>query len=191
MIYILTLFTDPANSSHSKRLLSLLGPRVSFLKSIVFCSLIDLTLFRTEQETWPWIDWIGIDRYWTFFDLTIMSSKVLWFDDYFQSAHVLEMEHRSNSARPIQERETLYRLIVGWGVLFNTVSQSPYRQLRYDGYETAAQAVGGVIASYPMVAPSSRLSHLVQLGAKTEGEGSLHAHVHLPHMYVHVHDSYI
>jgi len=43
-------------------------------------------------------------------------------------------------------------------------------QLRYDGYVTAAQSVGHVIASYPPTSPSSRLSHLVQLGLKLEGE---------------------
>ena len=45
-------------------------------------------------------------------------------------------------------------------------------QLRYDGYENAAGAVGQIIATYPPVAPSSRLGHLVQLGMKTEGEGT-------------------
>ena len=53
----------------------------------------------------------------------------------------------------------------------HTHTHTLYSQLRYDGYENAAQAVSHVIASYPRVAPSSRLSHLVQLGMKTEGEG--------------------
>ncbi len=44
-------------------------------------------------------------------------------------------------------------------------------QLRYDGYVTAAQSVSHTIASYPPTSPSSRLSHLVQLGLKVEGEG--------------------
>jgi len=45
-------------------------------------------------------------------------------------------------------------------------------QLRYDGYVTAAQSVSHTIASYPPTSPSSRLSHLVQLGLKVEGEGT-------------------
>ena len=48
----------------------------------------------------------------------------------------------------------------------------PSSQLRYDGYETAASSLSGIISSFPPTAPSSRLSHLVQLGLKTEGEGT-------------------
>ena len=44
-------------------------------------------------------------------------------------------------------------------------------QLRYDGYETAASSLAHTISSYPPTSPSSRLSHLVQLGLQTEGEG--------------------
>lgn len=44
-------------------------------------------------------------------------------------------------------------------------------QLRYDGYENAAAALSNIISSFPPTAPSSRLSHLVQLGLRTEGEG--------------------
>lgn len=62
----------------------------------------------------------------------------------------------NSSVEPIRERESLYRLIVS--------------QLRYDGYEAAAQSVSHIISSHPPIAPSSRLSHLVQLGTKTEGE---------------------
>lgn len=48
---------------------------------------------------------------------------------------------------------------------------APSSQLRYDGYETAAQSVSHLISSFPPTSPSSRLSHLVQLGLRTEGEG--------------------
>lgn len=70
----------------------------------------------------------------------------------------------------MREREMMYRLIVS--------------QLRYDGYEEAATAVGHVISSYPPTAPSSRLQHLVQLGQKTEGEAASNQEVAdmLPHL---------
>ena len=45
------------------------------------------------------------------------------------------------------------------------------RQLRYDGYESVASTLSNAISSYPPTAPSSRLSHLIQLGLKSEGEG--------------------
>ena len=51
------------------------------------------------------------------------------------------------------------------------LSPAPSSQLRYDGYETAASSLAHTISSYPPTSPSSRLSHLVQLGLQTEGEG--------------------
>lgn len=54
---------------------------------------------------------------------------------------------------------------------FHHFSASLCSQLRYDGYETAAQSVSHLISSFPPTSPSSRLSHLVQLGLRTEGEG--------------------
>lgn len=59
--------------------------------------------------------------------------------------------------KTVKERESLYRMIVS--------------QLKYDGFELAAQAVAKHIASYPPTAPSSRLSHLVELGLHKEKDG--------------------
>ena len=53
----------------------------------------------------------------------------------------------------------------------STHVQCSHSQLHYDGYEAAASSLSGVVSSFPPTALSSRLSHLVQLGLKTEGEG--------------------
>ena len=53
----------------------------------------------------------------------------------------------------------------------STPAHCSHSQLRYDGYEAAASSLSGIVSSFPPTAPSSRLSHLVQLGLKTEGEG--------------------
>lgn len=93
-------------------------------------------------------------------------------------------ERPSNAS--IKEREMLYRLIVRCVSVIADIAfvsartlfwWAPYgtyptcSQLRYDGYENAAAALSNIISSFPPTAPSSRLSHLVQLGLRTEGEG--------------------
>ena len=52
----------------------------------------------------------------------------------------------------------------------STHAHCSHSLLRYDGYEAAASSLSGIV-SFPSTAPSSRLSHLVQQGLKTEGEG--------------------
>lgn len=78
------------------------------------------------------------------------------------------MEAKAPGTQSVKDREMLYRLIVG--------------QLRYDGYETVASNLFSAISSYPPTAPSSRLSHLVQLGMQAEGESTSNPEVTLPHI---------
>ena len=65
---------------------------------------------------------------------------------------------QNGNHQTVREREFLYRLIIS--------------QLRYDGYESAALVLAKSFSSYPLTAPSSRLSHRVKLGVQMEGEVS-------------------
>ena len=53
----------------------------------------------------------------------------------------------------------------------STHAHCSHSQLHYDGYEAAASSLSGIVSSFPPTFPSSCLSHLVQLGLKTEGGG--------------------
>ena len=53
----------------------------------------------------------------------------------------------------------------------STHGHCSHSQLCYDGYEAAASSLSGIVSTFPPTTPSSRLSHLVQLGLKTEGGG--------------------